>query len=75
MDIQTAVMVLAALALVFVLSKVNNAIKLLNNRLNIISSAQKEMQRRFREKFGGSMEDEFDAQERELRQRLERDFR
>lgn len=74
-SITSGVLIIASLVFVFVLSKLNSAIKLLNNRINIISHAQKQLKREFEVTQGTTLEDEFEAQERELRARLERDFR
>ena len=58
--------------IMYVLAKLNSAIKLLNNRVNIISHVQKQMRR---DAGGHDVEDEFERQERELRAALDRDFK
>lgn len=74
-SIADGILLVAAMVLVFVIAKLNHAIRLLNNRVNLISHAQKTMRRELAEYTNSSVEDEFEAQERELRARLDRDFR
>ncbi len=76
MSVTDMVLIIASLAIVFVIAKLNDAIKLLNNRINIISHAQKQMRQRME---AGAKEagwdDQFDQQEREMRARLDKDFK
>ena len=68
------ILILAAVGLGFVLYKLNTAIRILNNRVNIISHTQSTMVREMQSRMNASIEGQ-SSREAELRQRLERDFR
>ena len=68
------ILILAAGGLGFVLYKLNTAIRILNNRVNIISHTQATMVREMQSRMNASIEGQ-SSKEAELRQRLERDFR
>ena len=68
------ILILAAVGLGFVLYKLNTAIRILNNRVNIISHTQSTMVREMQSSMNASIEGQ-SSREAELRQRLERDFR
>lgn len=73
MDTYQFLVLVGIVALImYVVAKLNAAIKLLNNRVNIISHVQKQMRK---EAAGHDVEDEFARQEQELRAALDRDFR
>ncbi|MFT7625043.1 MAG: hypothetical protein ACI9WU_004234 [Myxococcota bacterium] len=75
-SVTDAVLIIASLAIVFVIARLNSAIKLLNNRVNILSHVQKTMKRSLESAQGSTgIEDEYDKKEAELRARLDRDFR
>ena len=68
------ILIMAAIGLGFVLYKLNTAIRILNNRVNIISHTQSTMVREMQSRMDTSIEGQ-SSREAELRQRLERDFR
>ena len=68
------VLIMAAIGLGFVLYKLNTAIRILNNRVNIISHTQSTMIREMKSRMDATIEGQ-SSREAELRQRLERDFR
>ena len=68
------ILIMAAVGLGFVLYKLNTAIRILNNRVNIISHTQSTMIREMKSTMDSSIEGQ-SSREAELRQRLERDFR
>ncbi len=68
------ILIMAAIGLGFVLYKLNTAIRILNNRVNIISHTQSTMVREMQSSMNTSIEGQ-SSREAELRQRLERDFR
>ena len=68
------ILIMAAIGLGFVLYKLNSAIRILNNRVNIISHTQSTMIREMKSQMDTSIEGQ-SSREAELRQRLERDFR
>ncbi len=76
-SVTDAVLIIASLSIVFVIARLNSAIKLLNNRVNILSHVQKQMKRQLESVKGSAapMDDEFEQKEAELRKRLDRDFR
>lgn len=63
-----AIMVLVAIA------KMNKAIKLLNNRMNLISQAQKTLAKELAQTSGTKVDDALASMDEDLRKRLERDF-
>ncbi len=69
--VERAILVIAALVLVFVLAKLNHAIKLLHNRITLISTAQRNLSRQLQLADNGLDEKKDD----ELRSKLDRDFR
>ena len=75
MTVTNGILLLCALAFVFVLYKLNNAIKLLHNRINIVSSRQKALMRELRGKVDLDDQTEFEHMDKELHARLEKDFR
>jgi hypothetical protein len=68
------ILIMAAVGLGFVLYKLNTAIRILNNRVNIISHTQSTMIREMKSTMDTSIDGQ-SSREAELRQRLERDFR
>ena len=68
------VLIMAAIGLGFVLYKLNTAIRILNNRVNIISHTQSTMIREMKSRMDATIEGQ-SSREAELRKRLERDFR
>ena len=75
MNIERAVMVIAALVLVFVIAKINSAIKLINNRLNILSQTQKNIHRELQTRFGIGQDADLAARDDAMKSKLDRDFR
>ena len=71
----TATFLVILVVVIFILMRVNRAIKLLNNRVNILSSSQKNLTRELHSQLGTPVDDALDRMDSELRERLERDFR
>lgn len=74
-SIADMVLLLAALAIVFVIYKLNGAIRLLNNRVNILSHGLKQLRRDLEATAKVEMDTAFMAEEADLRAQLDRDFR
>ena len=70
--ITQAILVIAALVLVYVLYRVNHAIRLLNNRVNILSQVVKELRQEVH--AGAELDAELMSQDAALRARVERHF-
>ena len=77
MEISIADMILliAALTLVYVIYKLNGAIRLMNNRENILSHGLKQLRRDLEATAKVELDATFMEQEAELRARLDKDFR
>lgn len=77
MDISIAdiVLLIAALAIAFILYKFNSSMRLMNNRMNIISHTQTNMIRELQSRLSSNIDNSQAAKEAELRRRLDRDFR
>ena len=76
MEVTHAVMVVAALLLVFVLAKLNQAIKLLHNRLTLVSHSVRNLSRQVEEKVGAlEKRAELEKQEQALQTLMDRDFK
>ncbi len=69
------VLLIAALAIVYVISKLNSAIQLLNNRVNILSHALKQIRRDLEEASKIKYDSTFMEKEAALRARLDKDFK
>lgn len=75
-DIINVVLVVVLSSVVgFVLYKLNSAVRLLNNRLNIISHTQASLIREVKERLSTQIDDSQSKREAELRRRLDKDFR
>ena len=74
-SIADIILLIAALAIAFILYKLNGAIRLLNNRVNIISHTQTNMLREMQAKLNAQIDNSATKREAELRARLDRDFR
>lgn len=75
-DIINVVLVVVLSSVVgFVLYKLNSAVRLLNNRLNIISHTQASLIREVKEHLSTQIDDSQSKREAELRRRLDKDFR
>lgn len=75
MNVTTGILMLCALVFVFVLYKLNTAIKLMHNRINIVSSRQKSLMKELRGRMDLNMEEEFEHMDKELHAKLEKDFK
>jgi hypothetical protein len=73
--ITTFVVLIVSGAVGVVLYKLNGAIRLLNNRMNILSHTQANLLREVQSRLQTQVENPNAAREAELRRRLDRDFR
>ena len=73
--ITTTVLLLVIVAVGVILYKLNGAIRLLNNRMNIVSHTQANLVREIQTRLQTNVDDSQTAREAELRRRLDRDFR
>ncbi|MFT5431667.1 MAG: hypothetical protein ACI9OJ_002364 [Myxococcota bacterium] len=74
-SIADIVLLIAALAITFILYKFNSSMRLMNNRMNIISHTQTNMIRELQSRLSSNIDNSQAAKEAELRRRLDRDFR
>lgn len=73
--VTTIVVLLVSLSVGVVLYKLNGAIRLLNNRVNILSHTQANVVREMQQRLQTEVESPHAGREAELRRRLDRDFR
>ena len=74
-SIADIILLIAALAIAIILYTLNGAIRLLNNRVNIISHTQTNMLHEMQAKLNAQIDNSATKREAELRARLDRDFR
>ena len=69
------VLIFVTMTLVAIMAKMNGAIKLMHNRMNLLSHAQKVLKRQLEAVTKTPIEMEFEEREKELQSRMEKDFR
>lgn len=74
-DYVVVVAVLVMMMIIYILSRLNKAIKLLNSRVTILSSHQKNLTRELHARGDQEADGVMDQMDEDLRKRLEREFR